>query len=118
MFIPIQRAAIEALRLDRSFVLKQQTIYQERRDALCDGLTSIGWRVRKSKGTMFVFARIPDKYKDSMEFSIELLNNANVLVTPGISFGPLGDKYVRFALVKEKEELLKIVDIIKKSGIL
>ncbi|MBQ9124219.1 MAG: aminotransferase class I/II-fold pyridoxal phosphate-dependent enzyme [Acholeplasmatales bacterium] len=118
MFIPIQRAAIEALRLDRSFVLKQQAIYQERRDALCDGLTSIGWRVRKSKGTMFVFARIPDKYNDGMEFSIELLNKANVLVTPGISFGPLGDKYVRFALVKEKEELLRIVDIIKKSEIL
>lgn len=118
MFIPIQKAAIEALRLDRSITLNQQRIYQERRDALCDGLSSIGWPVRKSNGTMFVFARIPQNYNNSMEFSMELLDKANVLVTPGIAFGPLGDKYVRFALVKEKEELLKIVEIIKNSKVI
>ena len=118
MFIPIQRAAIEALKLDRECVLKQQAIYEERRDALCDGLASIGWPVRKSNGTMFVFAKIPSKYKNSMDFSLELLNKANVLVTPGIAFGSLGDRFVRFALVKEKEELLKIVDIIKNANII
>lgn len=118
MFIPIQKAAIEALKLDRDLIVSQQSIYEERRNALCDGLTSIGWNVKKSKGTMFVFARIPDKYNNSMEFSLELLNKANVLVTPGIAFGPLGDRYVRFALVKPKEELLKIVKIIDNSKII
>ena len=118
MFIPIQRAAIEALRLDRDVIIKQQEIYEKRRNTLCDGLTKIGWNVKKSKGTMFVFARIPDKYNNSMEFSLELLNKANVLVTPGIAFGPLGDKYVRFALVKEEAELERIVKIIEKANVI
>ncbi|MBE6138006.1 MAG: aminotransferase class I/II-fold pyridoxal phosphate-dependent enzyme [Erysipelotrichaceae bacterium] len=118
MFIPIQRAAIEALKLDRNIVLKQQAIYEERRNALCDGLNSIGWKVKKPNGTMFVFAKIPSEYNDSMDFSMALLNKANVLVTPGIAFGPLGDKYVRFALVKDKDELLKIVDVIKNANII
>lgn len=118
MFIPIQRAAIEALKLDRDIVLQQQAIYESRRNVLCEGLTNIGWPVKKSKGTMFVFARIPGKYKNSMEFSMELLEKANVLVTPGIAFGPLGDQYVRFALVKTEEELLKIIEVIKKSNII
>lgn len=118
MFIPIQRAAIEALKIDRSIIIKQQEVYEKRRNALCEGLTNIGWNVKKSKGTMFVFAKIPDKYNDSMEFSLELLNKANVLVTPGIAFGPLGDKYVRFALVKNEEELLRIVEIIKNANVI
>ena len=118
MFIPIQKAAIEALKLDRSIIIKQQEVYEKRRNALCEGLTNIGWNVKKSKGTMFVFAKIPDKYNDSMEFSLELLNKANVLVTPGIAFGPLGDKYVRFALVKNEEELLRIVEIIKNANVI
>lgn len=118
MFAPIQKAAITALKLDRKNILKQQAIYEERRNVLCDGLTNIGWPVKRSKGTMFVFARIPDKYNDSMEFTLALLERANVLVTPGISFGSIGDKYVRFALVKEKEELIKIIEIIKNSNVL
>lgn len=118
MFIPIQKAAIEALKLDRDIILKQQEIYEERRNALCEGLNNIGWKVKKPNGTMFVFAKIPNGYDNSMEFSMALLNKANVLVTPGIAFGPLGDKYVRFALVKEKEELLKIVEIIKNANII
>ncbi len=118
MFLPIQRGAIEALKTNRDIILEQQKIYEERRNILCEGLTNIGWSVKKSKGTMFVFAKIPDKYNNSMEFTLELLAKANVLVTPGIAFGTLGDKYVRFALVKEKDELLKIIEIIKKSNVL
>ena len=118
MFIPIQRAAIEALRLNREIILNQQSIYEERRNILCDGLTKIGWPVKKSKGTMFLFARIPDEYENSMEFSLRMLEKANVLVTPGIAFGSLGDRYVRFALVKDKEELLRVVDVIKKSNLI
>lgn len=118
MFIPIQRAAIEALKIDREIILNQQKIYEERRNILCDGLTNIGWNVKKSKGTMFVFAKIPCKYNNSMEFTLELLNKANVLVTPGIAFGSLGDKYVRFALVKDKAELLKVIEVIKNADVL
>ena len=118
MFLPIQRAAIEALKTNRDIILEQQKIYEERRNILCEGLTNIGWSVKKSKGTMFVFAKIPDKYNNSMEFTLELLAKANVLVTPGIAFGTLGDKYVRFALVKDKDELLKIIEIIKNSNVL
>ncbi len=118
MFIPIQRAAIEALKINREEILVQQEIYEERRNALCDGLAKIGWDVKKSKGTMFVFARIPDKYNNSMEFTLELLNKTGVLATPGIAFGTLGDKYVRFALVKPVEELKEIVDIIKNADII
>lgn len=118
MFLPIQRAAIEALKINRELILEQQKNYEERRNILCEGLTNIGWSVKKSKGTMFVFARIPDKYNNSMEFTLELLAKANVLVTPGIAFGSLGDKYVRFALVKDKDELLKIIEIIKNSNVL
>lgn len=118
MFVPIQRAAIEALKVDRSIVLNQQRLYEERRNTLCDGLTKIGWPVKKSKGTMFVFARIPDKFNSSMEFSFELLEKANVLVTPGIAFGKLGDKYVRFALVKDSLELKEIIKAIDLSGVL
>lgn len=118
MFIPIQKAAIEALKTNRDVILNQQKIYEERRNILCEGLNNIGWSVKKSKGTMFVFAKIPNKYKNSMEFSLELLNKANVLVTPGIAFGSLGDQYVRFALVKDKRELLEIIDIIKAANII
>lgn len=118
MFVPIQRAAIEALKVDRSIILNQQRLYEERRNALCEGLSSIGWNVKKSKGTMFVFARIPDKYESSMEFTMDLLQKANVLVTPGIAFGSLGDKYVRFALVVETSKLKEIIEVIDKSNIL
>jgi len=118
MFIPIQKAAIAALRVDRNIILRQQSIYEERRNILCEGLKKIGWDVRKSSGTMFVFAKIPKRFNDSMEFALELLDKANVLVTPGISFGSLGDRYVRFALVKDKEELLKIIDAIKKANVI
>lgn len=118
MYYPIQYGAIAAMDVDKEIIERQRLEYQKRRDALCDGLTSIGWKVNKSKGTMFVFAKIPDKFKDSLEFATELLERTGVLCTPGVVFGSLGKRYVRFALVKSVEELKEIVAVIDKSGIL
>ena len=79
-------------------------MYQERRDALCNGLREIGWDLPNGKGTMFVWARIPGGRTDSMAFCMELMEKAGVIVTPGASFGPHGEGYVRFALVLPPEE--------------
>lgn len=118
MFYPIQYGAIAAMDLDKKIVEEQRLEYQRRRDVLCEGLTKIGWPVKKSKGTMFVFAKIPEKYKDSLEFASDLLEKCGVLCTPGSSFGTLGNRYVRFALVKPVEELQEIIHVIDESGIL
>ncbi len=118
MFYPVQKAAIAALKGDRTSVIEQCREYQKRRDALCGGLRRIGWNVPDSKGTMFVWAPIPEKFKTSMEFWEELVDKTGVICTPGTAFGPMGEGYVRFALVLPTEELNEIVDVIDKSGIL
>ena len=117
MFYPIQYGAIKALEVSKEIVEEQRLEYQARRDALCDGLNSIGWHIYKPKGTMFVFAKIPNHYKGSMEFTEDLLEKTGILVNPGIAFGDLGDRYVRFALTKTVDQFKEIVDIIAKSGI-
>ncbi len=118
MFMPIQKAAIAALKGDREFVVKQCKEYQKRRDALCGGLRRIGWNVPDSKGTMFVWAPIPEKFSSSMAFWEELVDKTGVICTPGTAFGPMGEGYVRFALVLPPEKLEEIVDVIDKSGLL
>ena len=97
---------------------KQCALYEERRDALCGGLRSIGWNVPDSKGSMFVWAPIPEHYSSSMDFCMDLLYQSGVMCTPGASFGPLGERYVRFALVLPPEEIAKAVQAIADSGIL
>jgi len=118
MFMPIQKAAITALKTPREEVLKQCAEYQKRRDTLCGGLRKIGWNVPDSKGTMFVWASIPQNFSSSMEFWNELVDKTGVICTPGTAFGPMGEGYVRFALVLPPEQLKEVVDIIDKSGIL
>ena len=118
MFYPVQKAAIAALKSDRAPVIKQCKEYEKRRDALCGGLRKIGWNVPDSKGTMFVWAPIPEKFNSSMEFWEELVDKTGVICTPGTAFGPMGEGYVRFALVLPAEQLNEIVEVIDKSGIL
>lgn len=118
MFYPVQKAAIAALKSDRAEVLKQCKEYEKRRNALCGGLRRIGWDVPDSKGTMFVWAPIPKKFKTSMEFWEELVDKTGVICTPGTAFGPMGEGYVRFALVLPENILNEIVEVIDKSGIL
>ncbi len=117
VFRPVQYGALAALKCDRSFVENQKQQYQARRDALCTGLRSIGWNVPDSKGTMFVWAKIPGGYSDDIEFCTALMDKTGIICTPGSSFGQNGKGYVRFALVKTPEEFEKIVAIIKDSGI-
>lgn len=118
MFLPIQKAASAALRGDRKQIEHQRKLYEERRDALCSGLRAIGWNVPDSHGSMFVWAPLPDGYSDSMDFSMELMDKTGIVCTPGASFGPLGEGYVRFALVLPPEAIREAIDRIKESGIL
>ena len=117
MFIPLQKAAIAALTGPLQSVKDQCKMYEDRRNALCDGLRNIGWELPNGKGTMFVWAKIPGDRTDSMAFCMELMEKAGVIVTPGASFGPHGEGYVRFALVLPPDKITEAVQAIKDSGI-
>ena len=118
MFLPIQQAAIAALTGPLDMVKEQCGVYQQRRNALCGGLRSIGWDVPDSHGSMFVWAPIPPKYASSMDFCMDLVEKSGVLCTPGSSFGPAGEGYVRFALTMPAERIAQAVQAIADSGIL
>jgi alanine-synthesizing transaminase len=107
VFQPIQIAGIIALEGDQSVVKDINEVYRKRRDVLVDGLNKIGWSVAKPKGTMFVWAPIPEQYRGlgSLEFSKMLIQEARVAVSPGIGFGEYGEGYVRFALVENEQRI-------------
>jgi alanine-synthesizing transaminase len=111
MFTPIQVAAIAALEGPQECVQEIAEIYRSRRDVLCDGLNSIGWKVTKPRATMFVWAPIPEQYRamGSLEFSKKLLQEAKVAVSPGIGFGEYGDEYVRFGLIENEHRTRQAV---------
>ncbi len=104
MFTPIQVASIAALEGPQDCVAEIVATYQRRRDVLCEGLNAIGWEVEVPKGTMFVWAPIPEAYRHlgSLEFSKKLLEEAKVAVSPGIGFGEYGDDHVRFGLIENE----------------
>ena len=118
IFLPVQIAAEAALNGPQEGVEQQRLQYQARRDALCGGLRSIGWKVPDSQGTMFVWAPLPEGYSDSSAFCLELLHKTGLLCTPGAAFGELGEGHVRFALVRPPEEMAEIVEAVKAGGIL
>ena len=118
MFLPIQYGAIAALTGETESVKAQCAEYQRRRDALCGGFRKIGWDVPDSEGTMFVWAPIPKSYASSEEFWEALIDKTGILCTPGNAFGPAGEGYVRFALVKPAEELAEIAALVGKSGLI
>jgi len=118
IFKPIQYAALAALTGPQDSVTRNCVEYQKRRDALCDGLTGLGWNVPRSSGSMFVWARIPEKFKSSTEFCTELMERTGVICTPGNAFGSLGEGYVRFALVLPAEVIAEAVERIRESRIL
>lgn len=118
MFLPIQKAAIAAISGDQSCVASTRAAYERRRDCLCDGLASIGWKMEKPEGTMFVWAPIPAGFTDSLEFVKALFEKAGVLVTPGSAFGPSGEGHVRMALVQDEDAINLAVRRIDESGIL
>jgi alanine-synthesizing transaminase len=107
VFQPIQIASIIALNGPYDCVSEIVEIYRQRRDALVEGLNRIGWEVEKPKGTMFLWARIPEEFQKmgSVEFSKMLIEKARVAVSPGIGFGEYGDAHVRFALVENPHRI-------------
>jgi alanine-synthesizing transaminase len=111
MFTPIQVAAIAALEGPQDCVQDIVNMYHSRRDVLCDGLNSAGWAVDKPKATMFVWAPIPEQYREmgSLEFTKKMLQEAKVAVSPGIGFGEYGDGFVRFGLIENEHRTRQAV---------
>ncbi|MCF8061608.1 MAG: aminotransferase class I/II-fold pyridoxal phosphate-dependent enzyme [Deltaproteobacteria bacterium] len=117
MFQPIQIASIIALNGPQDCVAEIVDVYRRRRDALVSGLNRIGWSVESPKGTMFLWARIPEAYQKmgSVEFSKMLIREAKVAVSPGIGFGEYGDDSVRFALVENPQRINQAIRGIRQA---
>ena len=116
-FQPIQIASIIAMNEAPEYPTLVNEISRFRRDALCDGLARIGWEFPKPRGTMFVWAPIPQPYREqgSLDFAVKLTEEARVAVSPGVGFGPGGEGYVRFALVENDERIRQAVRGIKSA---
>ena len=116
-FQPIQIAATVTLNEAADFPKEVNEIYQSRRDALCGGLQRIGWEIEPPKGTMFVWAPIPEQYSDmkSIEFASYLVKEANVATSPGVGFGPGGDGFVRFALIENEQRTMQAVRNLRRG---
>lgn len=118
IFLPVQYGAIAALTGPQDAVKAQCEEYDRRNHALSEGMTSIGWNVPLSQGTMFSWAPIPEGFGSSNEFVMELMEKTGLIVTPGSSFGSLGEGFVRFALVLDVDTIKEAVQAVKDSGIL
>jgi alanine-synthesizing transaminase len=116
IFTPVQVAAISALDGSQECVTETVKVYQKRRDVFIDGLAKIGWEIPRPKASMYIWAPIPEKYRQmgSLEFSMKLLKEAEVVVSPGIAFGGLGDGYIRIALVENEHRINQAIRNIKK----
>ena len=116
-FQPIQIAAIVAMNEAPDYPKVINETYQARRDALCDGLHRIGWEVEPPRGTMFVWAPIPEPYRDmgSLEFSKFLVQEGDVATSPGVGFGPGGDGHVRFALIENEKRISQGVRSLRRA---
>lgn len=116
-FQPIQIAATVTLNEAYDFPKEVNEIYQSRRDALCSGLQRIGWEIEPPKGTMFVWAPIPEQYSDmgSIEFASYLVKEAHVATSPGVGFGPGGDRHVRFALIENEQRTQQAVRNLRRA---
>lgn len=107
MFIPIQLAAIQAISGDQHCVEETRQAYQQRRDTFLQCAKEIGWKISKTKGTMFIWAKIPNKYKTSLDFINDLFEQTGILFVPGSAFGTYGEGYVRIALIQDTETIKK-----------
>ena len=105
IFRPIQAMAVSALTGSQECLTELRSEYQARRNALISTLSEGGWDITPPQGTMFVWAKLPDRFQDSLAFTLSLLENTGVALVPGISFGSLGEGYVRIGLVRNAAEM-------------
>jgi alanine-synthesizing transaminase len=123
IFQPIQMAAVTALRECDGAPSRICALYESRRDALIEGLAQAGWHVEPPKGSMFVWAHIPEAFASmgSLAFAKLLMSDAHVAVSPGIGFGPLGEGFVRFSLIEDKQRIRqatgKIRELLQKEEV-
>ena len=123
-FTPIQVAAITALEGPQDCVEDIRSMYEKRRNVMCDGLKSIGWQVEVPKATLYVWAEIPEPYREmgSLEFSKKLIAEAKVAIAPGVGFGDFGNNAVRIALIenehRSRQAIRGIRDMFKKDGLI
>ena len=116
-FQPIQIASIVAMNEAPNYPTEICSIYEERRNALCDGLNRIGWDLVPPQGTMFVWAPIPEAYAEmgALEFAKFLVTEADVATSPGVGFGPGGDGHVRFALIENEQRIAQAIRNLRKA---
>ena len=116
-FQPIQIAATVTLNEAGSYPAEVNAVYESRRDALVDGLNRIGWEVQRPRGTMFVWAPIPQPYREmgSIQFATHLVQECDVALSPGVGFGPAGDAYVRFALIENEQRIVQAVRSLRRG---
>jgi alanine-synthesizing transaminase len=116
-FQPVQIAATVTLRELPDFPAEISDVYEARRNSLCDGLRRIGWEVTRPRGTMFVWAPIPEPYRKlgSIEFAARMVTDCDVAVSPGIGFGPGGEGFVRFALIENQHRIGQAVRQIRRG---
>ncbi|MEZ5169877.1 MAG: aminotransferase class I/II-fold pyridoxal phosphate-dependent enzyme [Acidimicrobiia bacterium] len=116
-FQPIQIAATVAMNEAPEYPREINAVYRRRRDTLCDGLNRAGWPLEAPHGTMFVWAPIPEPYREmgSLEFAVMLVKDAKVAVSPGVGFGPGGEGYVRFALIENEQRINQAVRQIRRA---
>ena len=116
-FQPIQIAATVTLNEAVDYPREVNTVYQSRRDALCEGLNRAGWPIAKPRGTMFAWAPIPEPYAElgSIDFAKLLVTDCDVAVSPGVGFGPQGDGHVRFALIENEQRIAQAARQLRKG---
>jgi len=116
-FQPVQIAATVTMNEAPAYPDEVRSVYQSRRDALCDGLERIGWPVTRPRGTMFVWAPVPPAYRDlgSVDFARLLVTDCQVAVSPGVGFGPDGDGFVRFALIENEHRISQAVRQLRRG---
>lgn len=118
VFKAIQRAAIVALSGDQSHLDFLRNLYQERAKAAEEGLKSLGWKIQSpSKGTLYVWAKIPARYKSSIDFASDMLDKAGIVVPPGVGYGEYGEGYFRIALSVDKTRINEAIERMKKHGL-
>lgn len=114
IFQAIQIAGITALEGDQTCIKHMNEIYRERRDCLVEGLCEIGWKVKKPLATFYIWAPLPKPHRSSLKFAKLLLEEANIVVTPGIGFGKAGEGFVRFSLTNRVERIKEAIERIKR----